>query len=177
MARFDMILPDEVVNNMRYVYGHTKEIFGAMTKAGAEVVYKNVIHNMKNSFSDASKLEPFLRITKTYRTPSDDGINNKVSFYGYYKKGERTHTVKVEESAGYTYYSGKNYKMKKQSKGRVKATYTYDGIPVPLIAIAREFGTSKGEQKKPFFRKSFNKSQITAAMLKAQKEASGGLLE
>lgn len=177
MARFDMILPDDVVNQMRFIYGHTEDIFGAMTKAGAEVVYKNVIHNMENSFSDASKLTPYLRITKTYRTPSDKGINNKVSFYGYYKKGERKHTVKVEERVGRVYYSGKNYKMKKMSKGRVKAVYTYDGIPVPLIVIAREFGTSKGEAKKPFFRKSFNRSQITSAMLKAQEEASGGLLK
>ena len=26
-----------------------------------------------------------LQITKTYKTPSDDGINTKVAFYGYFK--------------------------------------------------------------------------------------------
>ena len=46
-----------------------------------------------------------------------------------------------------------------------------------LIAIAREYGTSMGEQKKPFFRKAFKQKEIEEAMWKAQREASGGLLD
>ena len=42
------------------------------------------------------------------------------------------------------------------------------GMPIPLIAMAREYGTSRGEQKKTFLRKSFNKSQIEQEMLKVQ---------
>ena len=42
------------------------------------------------------------------------------------------------------------------------------GTPIPLIAMAREYGTSSGEQKKPFFRKSFAKKDIEQAMLKVQ---------
>lgn len=38
------------------------------------------------------------------------------------------------------------------------------GVPIPLIATAREKGTRRGEAKKPFFRKSFNKSAIEQAM-------------
>ena len=38
------------------------------------------------------------------------------------------------------------------------------GKPVPLIAMAREYGTSSGEQKKPFLRKSFKKPEIEAVM-------------
>lgn len=38
------------------------------------------------------------------------------------------------------------------------------GVPIPLIATAREKGTRRGEARKPFFRKSFNKSAITQAM-------------
>lgn len=54
----------------------------------------------------------------------------------------------------------------------------YDGIPtksnpkgtaVALIAQAREYGTSSGEQKKPFFRKSFKKDEIESVMKKVQK--------
>ncbi len=49
--------------------------------------------------------------------------------------------------------------------------YTDDGVPIPLIAMAREFGTSSGEKKKPFFRKAFKQDgAITDAMLKVQKE-------
>jgi HK97 gp10 family phage protein len=50
-----------------------------------------------------------------------------------------------------------------------KRTKKYpNGVPIPLIANAREYGTSKGEAKKPFFRKSFNKKQVEEAMLKVQ---------
>lgn len=48
--------------------------------------------------------------------------------------------------------------------------YTKDGTPIPLIAMAREYGTSRGEKKKPFFRKAFKQSAaITNAMLEVQK--------
>ena len=42
------------------------------------------------------------------------------------------------------------------------------GIPIDLIAKAREYGTSSGEDKEPFFRKSFKKKVIEQAMLKVQ---------
>nr|DAE03812.1 MAG TPA: hypothetical protein [Myoviridae sp. ct2Pw37] len=44
------------------------------------------------------------------------------------------------------------------------------GVPIPLIALAREYGTSSGEKKKPFFRKSFKKKEIEDAMLKIQEK-------
>lgn len=40
------------------------------------------------------------------------------------------------------------------------------GIPIPLIAAAREYGTSSGESPKPFFRRSFKKGEIDGAMQK-----------
>lgn len=48
--------------------------------------------------------------------------------------------------------------------------------PAPLVANVFEYGSTKFT-KKPFFRKSFRKKQIEKAMLKAQKELSGGLLD
>lgn len=48
--------------------------------------------------------------------------------------------------------------------------------PAPLVANVFEYGSTKFA-KQPFFRKSFKKSQIEAAMYKAQKELSGGLLD
>jgi hypothetical protein len=42
------------------------------------------------------------------------------------------------------------------------------GKPIPLIAMAREYGTSSGEKKKPFFRKSFAKKEIEQAMMEVQ---------
>lgn len=177
MAKFTLELPLEVINDVRRLYDDSPKIFEAMTQAGAEVVKENVIRNMKSSFADSSKLEPYLKITKAYRTYDGKFVNTKVAFYGYYKQGERTHTVSREATLPKEYMTGKGYRQKRTSSGQNEATYQYDGVPVALIAIAREFGTSRGEKKKPFFRKSFKKDQIETAMLRAMREASGGLMD
>ena len=113
MAGFNLELPEDLINNLKTISNNTDEMFGRMTKAGAEVVYKNVVNNMKSSFKSTDSLKKGLRISRTYKTKSDDGINTKVGFYGYNEKG----------------------------------------IPIPLIALAREYGTSRGEKKKPFLEK------------------------
>lgn len=137
MARFDSELPTELLKVFDELETNCEEIFGNMTKVGAEVVYKNVKSNMAKSFKSTKALDKGLKITKVYKTPSDDGINVYVGFYGY----------------------------DPDSKPTKRHPY---GTPIPLIAMAREYGTSRGEQKKPFFRKSFNKSQIEQEMLKVQ---------
>lgn len=147
MAKFKCELPTELINELTKLEKNTPKMMEEMTKAGAEVVRKNVISNMKSSFSDSGKLEPYLKVTRTYRT-KDGSVNTKVGFYGYYKKGSKTFSLTSK-------------------KGE---TYSYDGIPVPLIVRAREFGSSSGEAKRPFFRKSFNKSQIESEMLRIQKK-------
>ena len=48
--------------------------------------------------------------------------------------------------------------------------------PAPLVANVFEYGSST-HQKRPFFRKSFKKKNIEAAMYMAQKKLSGGLLD
>jgi hypothetical protein len=110
-------------------------MMGEMCRAGAEVVYNKVVKNLGKVFARTETLLKGLKITKVYNTPTDDGINVHVGFYGY--DGEPT---------------------KQYPKGK----------PIPLIAMAREYGTSKGEQKKPFFRKSFSKKDIEQAMLEVQ---------
>ncbi len=131
MAGFNVELPNELIKSFQELEANTEEMLSDMTRAGAEVVYKQVKSNMKSSFKSTESLEKGLKITKSYRTPSDDGINTKVGFYGYDE----------------------------------------DGIPIPLKALAREYGTSRGEKKKPFFRKAFRQeSAITNAMKKAQEK-------
>ena len=130
MAGFNVELPSGLISDLNKIIDNSEKMFGEMTRAGAEVVYKSVKSNMKNSFKSTKSLDKGLKITKTYRTLSDDGINTKVGFYGY----------------------------------------TDDGTPIPLIAMAREYGTSRGERKKPFFRKAFKQeSAISNAMIQVQK--------
>ena len=52
-----------------------------------------------------------------------------------------------------------------------KKTKAYpNGVPIPLIAMAREYGTSSGEDKYPFLRKSFARKDIEQAMLAVQEK-------
>ena len=128
MAKFQEELPYELMKVFEDLETNCDEMLGEMCKAGATVVYNNVLSNMKKVFKSTRSLEKGLKLTKVYHTPSDDGINVHVGFYGYNE----------------------------------------DGVPIPLIAQAREYGTSKGEIKKPFFRKSFKKKDIEQAMQTVQ---------
>lgn len=134
MAKFEMELPVELMNEIKELDQNTDKMLGEMTTEGAKVVYRLVLSNMKGSFKSTQGLAKCLKLSKVYKTPSDDGINTKVAFYGYFKNK-----------------SGKE-------------------VPAPLVANAREYGTSSGEAKKPFFRKSFSKKQIEQAMLKVQEK-------
>lgn len=130
MARFQSELPSDLIKQLDEVEKNYKKMFGEMCEVGAAIVRRNVISNMRNVFRSTKTLEEGLLITKVYQTPSDDGINVYVGFYGYDK----------------------------------------EGVPIPLKAQAREYGTSRGEDKKPFFRKSFNKRQIEKEMIEVQKK-------
>lgn len=90
MARFEMQLPDEIMKDIKKLNDNYEQIFGGMTKAGAEVVLSNIRANLPAGIRDSNMIHN-LKITQTYKTPSDDGINTKVGFYGYFinKDGKR----------------------------------------------------------------------------------------
>lgn len=153
MANFGMELPTDIMNDFQRIYNDSEKIFGGMTKAGAEVALKRAVANAPDTIKSYAKL------TRTYRTPSDGGINTKVIFTGYIPfKGNRQSF----------HIRGGNGKMNSNNKG----------IPVDFLAIMYEYGRSTLPfPKKPFFRRSFNKAEIEKAMLEAQKKLSGGLLD
>lgn len=141
MAKFEMVLPNEEIKEFEKLYKDSDEIFGAMTQAGADVVEANIRANVPASFHDSGIMR-CLKKTRVYKTPSDNGINTKIGFYGYFinENGER--------------------------------------VPAPLVANVFEYGRSNSPfPKHPFLRRSFKADQIKAAMLKAQKEKSGGILD
>ena len=84
MARFDSELPNDLIKQFEALDVDTERMLGSMTKVGAELVYKNVMSNMPESFK-GSNIMKCLKKTRVYKTPSDDGINTKVAFYGYFK--------------------------------------------------------------------------------------------
>ena len=141
MAKFNLELPSDIMRDFQNIMNDSDKIFGAMTQAGAEVVEKNIISNLPDAIRKSNMMKCHKK-TKVYKTPSDDGINTKVGFFGYFENED-----------------GKT-------------------VPAPLVANVFEYGRSNAPfPKHPFMRKSFKKNEIEQAMLKAQKEASGGLLE
>lgn len=83
MARFNLELPEDILKDIQYINNNSDNILGGMTKAGAEVVFNNIKSNLPQGFS-SSEIISCLKITKVYKTPSDDGINTKIGFYGYF---------------------------------------------------------------------------------------------
>lgn len=154
MAKFDMQLPKDLMSDLRKLDTNADKIFGDMTKAGAEVALSAV----RSTAPDI--LKPYAKMTRTYKTPSDDGINNKVIFSGYIP------------------FSGNRTEFKRRGRGGGKVYSTSNGIPADFLAIMYEYGRSNAPfPKHPFFRRSFNEGKIKKAMLDAQKTASGGILD
>lgn len=136
MARFVGGLPDDVIKMFETLERDSQKIFGEMVKAGAEVAQANVKAKMPQKLrAGLINSGDAIRVTRVYKTPSDDGINCQVMIDGYFtnRYGQKT--------------------------------------PAPLVANMFEYGSSSREYpKEPFFRSSFNKSQIETAMLKIQEK-------
>ena len=141
MARFNEELPHDLIKQFEGLEEDCHKMFGEMVKAGAEKVHSNIIKNVPESFKD-SDIMKCLKMTKVYVTPSDDGVNCFVGFYGYFL----------------------NNKNAKNKDGTPKKRYK---IPAPLVVNVFEYGKSNFE-KQPFFRKSFNKRTIENVMKKIQ---------
>jgi hypothetical protein len=131
MAKIDLELPSDLMQEFERLDKDTSVMLENMTSAGAKTAMELIKANLKKSFKTDKSLIKGLRLTKTYKTPSDDGVATKVIFAGYNDKG----------------------------------------VAIPLIAMAREYGTSRGEVKKPFLRPAFRqKEKIESAMLLEQEK-------
>lgn len=91
MAKLFLDIDDSVLKDISYIDKQFDHIFGGMTKAGAEVVYKNVISALPGALR-SSGFAKNVKLSKVYKTPSDDGINTKVMITGYFinKDGRKT---------------------------------------------------------------------------------------
>lgn len=92
MAQFRGGLPDDVIKLFEQLEINTEKMLGEMVRAGAEVAQENVIMNMPKSLKDNLSKGDAIKLTKTYKTPSDDGINCQVYIGGYFinRNGEKT---------------------------------------------------------------------------------------
>lgn len=152
MGVFKYEMPVEIMRDLEKLESKTDDIFGKMTHDAAEVVYKNVLRNVPSSWR-GSNIMRCIRVTKIYKTPSDDGINTKVVIDGYFCPKRDSNDKIPAPLVANAFEYGTSYRS------------TGDGHFTGRIA------------KHPFFRKSFKKSEIEKAMLVAQKKYSGGLLD
>jgi hypothetical protein len=111
MAKFEMELPEELMKDLTTINDNADQIFGEMTKAGAEVALKNIQANVPKSFI-GSNIMHCLKLTRVYKTPTDGGINTKVGFYGYFKN-KQGHVVPAPLVANVFEYGRSNLPFKK----------------------------------------------------------------
>lgn len=90
MAKFKAELPNDIIKQFSKLEKDTDKMLKEMTEAGAKLVYDSIKTSVPSSWY-SSDIMKCLKITKSYKTPSDDGVNTKVAFYGYFinRNGER----------------------------------------------------------------------------------------
>lgn len=91
MATFEEQLPIELMEQFEFLDKETDTMLKEMTRAGAKKVLANVKANVPSSFRKSGIMK-CLKLTRSYKTPSDDGVATKVAFYGYFinENGKKT---------------------------------------------------------------------------------------
>ena len=92
MARFEEQLPTELMEQFEHLDKSAETMLKEMTREGAKKVLANVKSNAPQSFKKSGIMK-CLKLTRSYNTPSDDGVATKVAFYGYFMNhnGKKSH--------------------------------------------------------------------------------------
>lgn len=91
MAKAKFEIPKELLNQVKKLEHDTPEMMKAMVEAGAETV----LERMKSNAPAGMKSSPIMNClssTRPYEAPSDDSINVKVGFAGYFTNEEGVRT-------------------------------------------------------------------------------------
>lgn len=91
MAKFEANLPTDLIKTFDELNVNSQKMLKAMTREGAKTVLANVNANVPSSFGKSGIMK-CLKLTRSYKTPSDDGVATKVAFYGYFQNedGKKT---------------------------------------------------------------------------------------
>lgn len=92
MAKAKFEIPKELINQMKKLEKDTPEMMKSMVEAGAETVLERMRSNAPQGMKSSPQLMACLGTTRPYEAPSDDSINVKVGFAGYFtnKDGVKT---------------------------------------------------------------------------------------
>ena len=83
MAKVKVELPNEIIQQLEKLNQDTPKMMKAMVEAGAETVLSRIKANAPAGMQ-GSPIMDCLCTTKAYEAPSDDSINIKVGFAGYF---------------------------------------------------------------------------------------------
>lgn len=83
MAKAKFEIPQELIAQMKKLEQDTPEMMKSMVEAGAETVLERIRSNAPAGMK-SSPIMNCLSSTRPYEAPSDDSINVKVGFAGYF---------------------------------------------------------------------------------------------
>lgn len=84
MAKYNAELPNDIIKELERLDMNVDTMLSEMTREGAKMVLQNIKVGVPKTWFD-SNIMSCLKITRTYKTPSDDGVNTQVGFYGYFQ--------------------------------------------------------------------------------------------
>lgn len=147
MAKFEMELPNDLIKQFEALNQNAEKIMGDMTEAGAKAVAQSI------RIKCPDVLKNHIKISVTYKTPSDGAINTKVYFGGYVPFSSPSRKYFQSIVKGHSYSNPK-------------------GVPASFLAILYEYGRSNAPfPKHPSLRSAIgNKSAIEQAMMEAQEK-------
>lgn len=92
MAKAKFEIPKELLNQVKKLEHDTPEMMKAMVEAGAETVLERMKSNAPAGMKSSPQLMACLGTTRPYEAPSDDSINVKVGFAGYFTNEDGVRT-------------------------------------------------------------------------------------
>ena len=92
MAKAKFEIPKELIDQMKKLEQDTPEMMKSMVEAGAETVLERRRSNAPQGMKSNPQLMACLGTTRPYEAPSDDSINVKVGFAGYFTNEDGVRT-------------------------------------------------------------------------------------
>ena len=92
MAKAKFEVPKELIDQMKKLEQDTPEMMKSMVEAGAETVLSRIKANAPQGMKSSPQLMACLGTTRPYEAPSDDSINVKVGFAGYFTNEDGVRT-------------------------------------------------------------------------------------
>lgn len=92
MAKVKVELPNEIMQQLEKLNRDTPEMMKSMVEAGAETVLERMRSNAPQGMKSSPQLMACLGTTRPYEAPSDDSINVKVGFAGYFTNEDGVRT-------------------------------------------------------------------------------------